>query len=417
MARRKGNGQGSLHRRSATGPWVARWHDHTGRRRQKTTGTTSRKVAERLLAHFVAHAALRRDGVVNAQEDGFAVADCKPLAQHVSDYLTACEQAGQAAKNIDEKRRHLRRLRETTGATRLSDLTADALERHLAQMHEAGKSARTRNFARQAAVAFLNWCRKRGRIGSNPLSIVPKADERRDRRRTRRPLTDAELGRLFAVAEARGRGAWYTLAALAGLRRGELRRLEWRDIDLAAATVTVRDGKAKRTDTIPLHPDAAEALRQLCHERTPMPLAKVFPTTVTDLTRRKDFARAGIPEKDAAGRIADFHALRTTLGTNLARAGVAPQHAQKIMRHADYRTTLAHYTVLGLTDTRGAISKLGRIARCHQAAATGTEDAKPAKGRATSSATNGGAKQRYEAIPGEGNEGEQGPRGRTRKPR
>jgi hypothetical protein len=55
-----------------------------------------------------------------------------------------------------------------------------------------------------------------------------------------------------------------------------------------------------------------------------------------------------IVTEDAEGRVVDLHAMRTTLGTNLARAGVAPQIAQRIMRHGDYRTTLKHYTVLGL---------------------------------------------------------------------
>ncbi len=57
----------------------------------------------------------------------------------------------------------------------------------------------------------------------------------------------------------------------------------------------------------------------------------------------------------------DLHALRTTLGTNLARAGVAPQIAQRIMRHGDYKTTLDHYTVLELTDTSKAIEQLPMI--------------------------------------------------------
>ena len=74
----------------------------------------------------------------------------------------------------------------------------------------------------------------------------------------------------------------------------------------------------------------------------------------------------------------DVHAMRTTLGTNLARAGVAPQIAQRIMRHSDYKTTLQHYTVLGLTDTAGAIASLPSIEAPHEAstAATGT-DANP----------------------------------------
>ena len=55
--------------------------------------------------------------------------------------------------------------------------------------------------------------------------------------------------------------------------------------------------------------------------------------------------------------------LRTTLGTQLARAGVAPQITQRIMRHADFRTTNRHYTVLGLADTAAAIDSLPGIDR------------------------------------------------------
>jgi integrase len=80
---------------------------------------------------------------------------------------------------------------------------------------------------------------------------------------------------------------------------------------------------------------------------------------------------------DEQGRVLDLHGLRTTLGTNLARAGVAPQLAQRIMRHSDYRTTLKHYTVLGLADTAKAIEQLPRIDRPEREAATGTMDVTP----------------------------------------
>ena len=87
-----------------------------------------------------------------------------------------------------------------------------------------------------------------------------------------------------------------------------------------------------------------------------------------------------IATEDAEGRVLDLHALRTTLGTNLARAGVAPQVCQRVMRHADYRTTLKHYTVLGLSDSAAAILKLPTD---HQPSetrqvATGTCDSRPA---------------------------------------
>jgi len=50
---------------------------------------------------------------------------------------------------------------------------------------------------------------------------------------------------------------------------------------------------------------------------------------------------------DDEDRVIDLHARRTTLGTTLARRGITPQIAQRITRHADYRTTQEHYTVLG----------------------------------------------------------------------
>src|SRR5690606_22450619 len=151
-----------------------------------------------------------------------------------------------------------------------------------------------------------------------------------------------------------------------GLRKGDLQRLTWSDVNFEAGTITVGTGKAKRGDQIPLHPDLAEELRRLRAERRATPRAPVLPGAVTDRPRLLDFLRAGIAREvpmvdaegepimvgkrkprqatrivaeDDEGRVIDLHALRTTLGTKLARAGVAPQIAQRIMRHGDYRTT------------------------------------------------------------------------------
>ncbi len=47
-----------------------------------------------------------------------------------------------------------------------------------------------------------------------------------------------------------------------------------------------------------------------------------------------DLKAAGIPFKDSLGRQADFHALRHTFITNLARSGVHPRTAQTLARHS-----------------------------------------------------------------------------------
>ena len=372
--KQRSKGSGSLYQKTAAGPWVAAYFDYAGKRRIHSTRTTDNATARRILAKLVADTALRRDGVINPRHDRYSIEGRKPLTEHIATYQAHCQHAGRAEQSVFENGVQLDALLVTTKATRLVDLTADALELHLTVRKHLGLSARTINRTRAIVVAFVNWCVKTGRLESNPLGIVPKQDELRDRRRVRRALTDAELSRLLEVARPRGREAWYLAAAFAGLRKGDLQRLVWADINFQESTITIRTGKAKRCDVLPMHPQLADALKRHQQAHPALPTARVWSEAVTNLTRIKDFKRAGIALVDSEGRFADLHGLRATLATNLARASVTPQVAQRILRHSDYRTTLKHYTLLGLTDTAAAIARIPTItpADCESLRATGT---------------------------------------------
>jgi len=54
----------------------------------------------------------------------------------------------------------------------------------------------------------------------------------------------------------------------------------------------------------------------------------------------------------------DVHSLRHTFATLLARNGVMPATAQRLMRHSDIRLTMNTYTHLDLADTAGAVAAL-----------------------------------------------------------
>ncbi len=242
-------------------------------------------------------------------------------------------------------------------------------------------------------MAFMNWCTKTGRVRNHSLSIIPKLNEQEDRRRVRRALTAEELTRLLEVAAEQDeanrnyfpRYPIYLTAAMTGLRRKELKHLTWADVDFENQTLRVRMnvGKAKREDIIPLHGQVIDVLAKIKPDNG-RSSGRVFRTMPTILTFYKDITRARerwineaitdqekksrqesdlLAKKDSEGRVVDFHALRTTLGTNLALKGVAPQIAQRIMRHSDYRTTLAHYTVLRTADTVEAINSLPGVGR------------------------------------------------------
>lgn len=149
MARKhRSKGTGTIFKRTPRGPWIASWYDASGKRRERSCRCTDRAAAERILTKHVADAALRREGVVNAATDRYSIEGRKPLTEHVEAYLTHCRNAEQSGLHVELKEMHLGRVVEGTSATRVGELTADALERHLAALKVKGMSPRSLNFAR-----------------------------------------------------------------------------------------------------------------------------------------------------------------------------------------------------------------------------------------------------------------------------
>jgi hypothetical protein len=130
---------------------------------------------------------------------------------------------------------------------------------------------------------------------------------------------------------------------------------------------------------LPLRDETAKALAAFTEKRLPM--RPVFATPKSWRAAEclsADLAAAKIEETDASGRVVDFHALRTTFGTSLARGGVSLQVAQRLMRHCTPTLTANVYTVLGRDDERAAVAKLSRPTKptANEQRATGTDDAK-----------------------------------------
>ena len=177
------------------------------------------------------------------------------------------------------------------------------MERWLARCENEGMSARTRNAHQAALVAFCNWAADTGRMIANPLNRMPKANEKSDRRRARRALTEEELVRLLdaarrrplleaktvrrgprkgrAVAKVRAetrceleqvgreRALIYKTLVLTGLRKGELASLTAGQLELdggagRVAYVVLRpeDEKNGRGSEIPIRADLAADLRE-----------------------------------------------------------------------------------------------------------------------------------------------------------
>jgi integrase len=210
----------------------------------------------------------------------------------------------------------------------------------------------------ESSRAFLKWCVASGYLPEDPLASVKKV-RRPKRVRRRRAFSRDELRALLNVASTRG--PVYRIAALTGLRKDELRQLQWRDcrLDQAKPFIQLRPeaNKSRREDRVPLNAGAAAALVALRpHDCDPLGL--VFPSVPTLETLQRDLRKAGISYRDAEGRQADFHSLRYTFCTLLALANVPIRTAMELMRHKDPRLTLQIYTDAGQLDLDEAVSRL-----------------------------------------------------------
>ncbi len=177
-------------------------------------------------------------------------------------------------------------------------------------------------------------------------------------------LTHDEVERLLAASCEAHRLA-FLLAAFAGLRAGEVRGLRWRDVDVGAAQLVVRENVCRGVVAAP----------KSGHERV-VPLTGAL---LVSLERTKLEGRFGLVSKTAKGtpwgeyglaqafvracrraglaKTWRLHDLRHFFVTALFRAGVSAPTVQALAGHA-HLTTTQRYAHVASVDLRSAISKL-----------------------------------------------------------
>jgi hypothetical protein len=167
---------------------------------------------------------------------------------------------------------------------------------------------------------------------------------------------------------------------LSGLRKGELSSLilSHLQLDGPAPAIDLRAADEKNGEgaRLPVRADLAAELRDWVAEKLELartraresgaaapsrlppdtPLFDV-PAQLSKIMNR-DLKTAGIPKRDERDRTLDVHALRTTFGTWMSQAGVAPRVAQAAMRHSKLDLTMNVYTDPKMLDVARAVDAL-----------------------------------------------------------
>ncbi len=303
----------------------------------------------------------------------------KSALGHLNDFIDNLK--NQESKGAIQKKRirlvqtRITRLIDDCGFEYLSDIKDTSVDRWISNIYKAGDlSAKSCNHYLQAMKQFCRWLVNSNRMQDNPVAMLKPIKLNTNNTQQRRALTEEEIAKLLKSAEesddiygglnGRVRSLVYQLALTSGLRHNEIRTLLRDDFDLESGTVTVRDINAKnsKTEVLPLQDSLRQQLIEYYDEFPALPKAKAFERMGAKgfIMIKNDLETAGIEYETEEGK-ADFHALRHTFCSLLAKNGVLPQTAQRLMRHSDINLTMKAYTHILIGDKKLAIAALPEI--------------------------------------------------------
>jgi integrase len=259
------------------------------------------------------------------------------------------------------------------------------------------RAPRQAQIALQTLKMVLANAKERGHVvNEGVFSIKPPRTEQRERQF----LSWGEVEEL-ALNTIEPYGNLIRLAALTGLRQGELFALTDDCIDWEAGTIRVKRGtyrgqvvplktKASRR-TVDVSQEARRVLRRQLLARRPNEHGLVFPSPEGKVWHRPPFLdRIFRPACKRTGLMKfAFHDLRHTYATLMIRAGAHPKYLQSQMGHTSVKTTIDLYGHLFPDANRLVLASLDQLVqsgRDHP----GTITAKPRDGDAYEGASEQG---------------------------
>ncbi len=360
-----------------------RWVDpESGRLKQKSVGTITRKQAEKLAAQLEAdireHRFVEPSRVTWAEfRKAYETEKVPSLAKG-----TACLVA--AMFNCVERVMRPVRLADVTAAAISGfqaqlrrEAEAEAMRLSFKDVGQAQKKTTIRQIRTEASIArhlrhlkaALRWARSMGMLVAVPEIQMPKR-AKGSKLMKGRPVTTEEFERMLVAVEAvrpQNVERWQRFLTglwLSGLRLSETLRLSWDSdelisVDLLAThprfAICAEAEKGHKDRLLPMTPDfGAFILETPKVDRVGLvfKLGSDGRRTTTDLASRlirRIGKKAGVVVDKTAGKFASAHDLRRAFGTRWA-SRVRPATLQVLMRHESIQTTLGYYVALDADD-------------------------------------------------------------------
>ena len=212
------------------------------------------------------------------------------------------------------------------------------LSQYATTLREKGQKAATIQGYLAYLRAALRWAADQKLIPQAPKVKMPRLPKKV----VIRKITAEEFERLYAATPDPLWAAFVATAWYTGMRRCEMLDLAWSAddgkpwIDFTGNRVRIPAAynKSDADQWIPLHPQLAELLKPLVKPR-----GRIFPLSTSPMEVSRKFSKLA----RKAGLKISLHDMRRSFGSRYAAVVPAPV-LQRLMRHADIKTTLTYYT-------------------------------------------------------------------------
>lgn len=227
---------------------------------------------------------------------------------------------------------------------RLTEFNDGAVESFL-----ASKDNCSVHFKRNAIAtfkAFLNWCVSRNYLARSPLKLKKPTPKRSPHRF----LNLKEIKKLIEAAEPEILFPQIVTALHCGARKGEIKRLEWTDIDFETNRILIRAGKTENFRYVPLSKKLKSVLNKYRKNS-----GKCF----TEWANERRILRR-IKRKSKLKDMPRFwYTLRHTFASHYYMNTHDLKGLSEILGHSDIKITAATYVHLLENHTKENINKVG----------------------------------------------------------
>jgi integrase len=243
---------------------------HSKRIEQENYGTAGTSFNERQRAEYLECAEkLQPFGVTIRDAVNFYVPHLRAAkrtctaAELVSELLKVKEADGASERYLSDLRSRLTQFAESFDGKPVAEITSPQIDEWLRSLSDKATGKRlapvTRNNFRRVLIVAFNFANGRGYCVGNPAEQSAKAKEIESAVGI---LTVEETARLLESA-APELLPYVAIGAFAGLRRAELERLDWKEVDLQSGLIEVAAAKAKsaRRRFVKIQPNLAKWLQ------------------------------------------------------------------------------------------------------------------------------------------------------------